>query len=70
MCTRVKKENGSADGDKDGEERPARLSTSCSSSNQLSNTLKPGATNTKKKKQQLTNKLVCNTDATAMKWNF
>lgn len=56
MCTRVKKENGRADGDKDGDERPARLSTS-------------GATNTKKK-QQLTNKLVCNTDATAMKWNF
>lgn len=24
----------------------------------------------KKKQQQLTNKLVCNTDATAMKWNF
>lgn len=47
MCTRVKKENGRADGDKDGDERPARLSTSCSS-NQLSNTLKPGATNTKK----------------------
>lgn len=57
MCTRVKKENGRADGDKDGDERPARLSTSCSSSNQLSNTLKPGATNTKKNKT--TNKQAC-----------
>lgn len=43
MCNRVKKENGRADGDKDGDERPARLSTS-------------GATNPKK---TTTNKQAC-----------
>lgn len=58
-CTRVKKENGRVDGDTDGDERPARLSTSCSSSNQLRNTLKPRASNTKKKKTQVTNKRAC-----------